>query len=75
MTANSVSSARIGMALTGHKSHAAPLFTAGGAQWVNRSYALASLRGYANSNGLRLFGCGIDITVSGPKRADYPADA
>ena len=30
--------------------------------------------GYADSTGLRLHGCGLDIKVKGPKRADYDID-
>jgi hypothetical protein len=38
---------------------------------LNRSPTLALLYGHADSTGLRLQGCGIDVKVNGPKRADY----
>ena len=41
---------------------------------LNRSPTLASIIGYADSTGLRLHGCGIDIKVGGPKRAQYDVD-
>jgi hypothetical protein len=39
--------------------------------YLNGSLSLARLNYYADSTGLRLDGCGIDIKVGGPKRADY----
>ena len=41
---------------------------------LNRSPCLAWITGYADSTGLRLHGCGLDIKVKGPKRADYDID-
>jgi hypothetical protein len=41
---------------------------------LNRSPCLARITGYADSTGLRLHGCGLDIKVKGPKRADYDID-
>jgi hypothetical protein len=41
---------------------------------LNRSLCLARLYGHADSTGLRLYGCGLDIKVKGPKRAYYDID-
>jgi hypothetical protein len=41
---------------------------------LNRSPCLAWLYGHADSTGLRLYGCGLDIKVKGPKRAYYAID-
>jgi hypothetical protein len=41
---------------------------------INRGIALAELTHFADSEGLRLYGCGIDIKMPGPKRADYDID-
>ena len=41
---------------------------------LNRSLCLARLYSLADSTGLRLYGCGIDIKVKGPKRAAYYID-
>jgi len=41
---------------------------------LNRSLCLARLYGHADSTGLRLYGCGLDIKVKGPKRAAYYID-
>jgi hypothetical protein len=41
---------------------------------INRSFCLARLHGYPDSSGLRVYGCGIDIKVKGPKRAHYDID-
>jgi hypothetical protein len=38
---------------------------------INRSLALAKLTWHADSQGLRLDGCGLDFKVSGAKRAEY----
>ena len=38
---------------------------------LNRSPALATMIGYADSTGLRVYGCGLDLKISGPKRAYY----
>jgi hypothetical protein len=38
---------------------------------LNRSPTLASMFAYADSTGLRVWGCGIDAKISGPKRAWY----
>jgi hypothetical protein len=39
--------------------------------YVNGSQSLARLSYFADSTGLRLFGCGIDVKVGGAKRASY----
>jgi hypothetical protein len=39
--------------------------------FLNRSPTLARLIVHADSTGLRLYGCGLDMKLSGPKRADY----
>jgi hypothetical protein len=41
---------------------------------INRSNAVAKVDAYANSTGLRLSGCGVDVKLSGPKRAVYFVD-
>src|SRR5262249_661702 len=38
---------------------------------INRSPAIARLSAYADSTGLRLNGCGLDLKLQGPKRAVY----
>jgi hypothetical protein len=38
---------------------------------LNRSPALAAMRCHADSSGLRVHGCGLDLKVSGAKRAFY----
>jgi hypothetical protein len=39
--------------------------------FINRGIALAELSYSADSEGLRLYGCGLDLKMTGPKRADY----
>jgi hypothetical protein len=41
---------------------------------INRSLALAKLTWHADSQGLRLDGCGLDFKVAGAKRAQYNID-
>jgi hypothetical protein len=41
---------------------------------LNRSPTLATMFAYADSTGLHVYGCGIDVKLSGPKRAWYGVD-
>jgi hypothetical protein len=38
---------------------------------LNRSPTLAGVLAYADSTGLRVYGCGLDLKIGGPKRACY----
>jgi hypothetical protein len=42
--------------------------------YLNGSLSLARLHYYADSTGLTLFGCGLNIKIGGPKRANYNID-